>query len=80
MVEFKKEKIKLIWIVYNLILLIFCVFIGISVYLSRKRINNNNKNESKKNDFKILNKNNKKEQLINENYSDFDINNNNNSI
>jgi hypothetical protein len=46
----------------------------------RKRINNNNKNESKKNDFKILNKNNKKEQLINENYSDFDINNNNNSI
>ena len=80
MVEFKKEKIKLIWIVYNLILLIFCVFIGISVYLSRKRINNNNKNESKKNDFKILNKNNKKVQLINENYSDFDINNNNNSI
>ena len=80
MVEFKKEKIKLIWIVYNLILLIFCVFIGISVYLSRKRINNNNKNEPKKNDFKILNKNNKKEQLINENYSDFDINNNNNSI
>ena len=80
MVEFKKEKIKLIWIVYNLILLIFCVFIGISVYLSRKRINNNNKNESKKNDFKILNKNNKKEQLINENYSDFDINNINNSI
>ena len=80
MVEFKKEKIKLIWIVYNLILLIFCVFIGISVYLSRKRINNNNKNEPKKNDFKILNKNNKKEHLINENYSDFDINNNNNSI
>ena len=80
MVEFKKEKIKLIWIVYNLILLIFCVFIGISVYLSRKRINNNNKNESKKNDFKILNKNNKKEHLINENYSDFDINNINNSI
>ncbi len=74
MVEFKKEKIKIIWLIYNLILLIFCVLIGFSVYLSRKRINNNNKNNIELNKNNILNK---KERLINENYSDLYLNSNN---
>ncbi len=74
MVEFKKEKIKIIWLIYNLILLIFCVLIGFSVYLSRKIINNNNKNNIELNKNNILNK---KERLINENYSDLYLNSNN---